>query len=431
MSSIESQLALLGGRPLRDKPAHIYNTIGDAEKKAAMAVLDSGELSGFVAGPFDSFWGGKSVRALEQEFCKVYGTKYAVAVNSATSGLHCALNAMGLGPGDEVITTPLTMSATSATILMTGAVPVFADIEEQTFCLDPKQVEEKISPYTKGIVAVNIFGHPANYDALKIIADKYNLFIIEDNAQAPHALYKGKYTGAIGDVGVFSFNRHKTMQAGEGGVLITNNETIAFKAACFRNHGELAVKELGHNDFVNTLGINYRMTEINAAISLCQFKKIKELTEPRINLASQLTKGLNEVEGIVTPMLAEDCKHVYYFYVMKYNESEIGIPRDLFCKAVMAEGFYLRGGYVEPLLHQEVFQRQICFGSEGFPFSANKRQDALNYKVGSCPVAERVHSKDIILTNIIFEPYTVEDMDLFVKSFKKVIMNKDELLKMA
>lgn len=336
---------------------------------------------------------------------------------------------MGAGPGDEVIVSPYTMSASATCILMTGAVPVFVDIEPDTFCLDPTLVEQAITPYTKGIVAVNIFGHPANLDELRKIADRYNIFLIEDNAQAPDADYKGRKTSTIGDAGVFSFNRHKIMQCGEGGVMVTNDERTAFKAAAMRNHGEVAVEGFGYSDdLVNTVGLNYRMTEMEAAVAICQFHKMKDLNNERIKLANRITRQLNDIPGICPPVVAEDCSHVYYFYVIKYFEEIVGIPRDIFAKAVQAEGFYLRAGYVKPLYLEPVYQNKICFGEDGFPFAAAQRYSEISYDKGVCPVTERLQDKELLLTNIIQSPYTEQDMDDFVMAIKKVISNREKLV---
>jgi len=427
-----NSLAILGGTPLHDKPQPAYNTIGAEERAAVLDVLDSGELSGFVAGPIEEFWGGRKVKELEKAFREHFGTEYAIAVNSATSALHCAVSAMGVGPGDEVIVSPYTMSASATSILMTGAVPIFADIDPDTFCLTPEAVEEAISPNTRGILAVNIFGHPADLDALREIADRYSLFLIEDNAQAPDANYHGRKAATIGDAGVFSFNRHKIMQCGEGGVLVTNDKKIAFKAAAMRNHGEVAVEGMGfEDDLVNTIGVNYRMTEMEAAVALCQFKKMERLNADRIQLAERISKGLNDIPGIQAPKVAEGCSHVYYFYVMKYDASVIGIPRELFVKAVQAEGFYLRAGYVKPLYLEPLYQKKICFGSDGFPFTANPRNHEISYAEGLCPVTERLQNEEILLTNITYSPYTLDDMDHFVTAIKKVVDNRDELLEAA
>ena len=429
--SCKSTLALLGGQPVRSEPFLPYNTISEEEKHAVMEVLDSGELSGFVAGSTEHFWGGAQVRALENEFCKYFEVKHAIAVNSATSGLHCAVSAMNVGPGDEIITTPYTMSASATSILMTGAVPVFADIDPDIFCLDPTSVEANITEHTKGILAVNLFGHPADLDALRAIADQHGIFLIEDNAQAPDAIYKDRKTGTIGDAGIFSFNRHKTMQSGEGGVVITNSDDIALKAALMRNHGEVAVAGLGVDDIVNTMGVNYRMTELEAAIARCQFRKLPQLNAARIHLAGHLTKLLSDIPGLVAPAVKSGCSHVYYFYVMKYIEEEAGIPRELFAKAIQAEGFSLRTGYVKPLYLEPLFQQKICFGAHGYPFTANPRNASLSYAPGICPVTECLQDKEILLTHIIYPPLTTRDMDDFATACHKVFANKDDLLGMA
>ena len=424
-------LALLGGTPAYDRPFQFSNCIGAEEKAAAMRVLERGELSGFVATPNKMFWGGEEVRALQEAFVAHYGVKHALAFNSATSALHAAAAATGIGPGDEVITSPYTMSATSTTILMTGAVPVFADIEDETFGLDPASVEANITPQTKAIVVVNIFGHAARLGPLRAIADRHGLLLIEDNAQAPDATYRGRKTGTIGDMGIFSFNRHKVMQSGEGGVLVTNNDQLAMKASLVRNHGECVVADMGISDIVNTVGLNLRMTEIEAAIANEQFKKLPAMTRERVELADRLTQRLAHLPGITPPAVAKDCQHVYYVYVMRYDAKATGVPRDLFVKAVNAEGFQLRAGYVRPTYMEPVYQRKICFGPNGFPFSANPRNANLSYSKGLCPTCERLQDEELMLTAIMQPPQTEADMDTFVEVFDKVLRNKDALLKNA
>lgn len=423
-----STLALLGGEPLRPGGQPPYNTIGEAEKAAVMRVLDDGELSGFVATPGDLFWGGKQVRALEEAFRQRFGVKHAIAVNSATSGLHCAVSAMGVGPGDEVIVTPYTMSASATAILMTGATPVFADIEDETFGLDPASVEANLTPQTRGIMAVNIFGHPARLDPLRAIADKHGLFLIEDNAQAPGAIYRGRPTGTIGDAGVFSFNRHKVMQSGEGGVVVTNDDRIALKAALMRNHGEVVAADMSPDDLVNAVGLNYRMTEMEAAVANVQFARMDELTEWRVRNADRLTRGLKEIPGLTPPAVAEGCRHVYYLYAIKYDEEKVGLPRELFCQAVTAEGFYVRAGYVKPIYLEPLYQKKICFGPNGFPFTANPRNASLSYARGICPTVERLQDRELILTTAFLPPNTEADVDLFVAACRKVIDNRESLL---
>lgn len=420
-------LAILGGTPVRSGPMPRYNTIGVDEREAVLRVLESGELSGFIAGGVPEFWGGPEVRALEEQVSARFG-RPAIALNSATSGLHAALAALGCGPGDEVIVPPFTMMATATTVLFTGAVPVFVDIDERTFCVDAAAVEAAITPHTRGIVAVNIFGHPAELDRLRTLADRHGLFLLEDNAQAPGANFHGRPTGTFGDAGVFSLNRHKTIQSGEGGVVLCRDEEVALRVALVRNHGECAVDALGVEDITNTVGLNYRMTEMEAAVARCQFAKLDDLTRARAALAARLTEGLRDLEGITAPYVAPDCTHVYYFYVMRYDADVTGIPRDLFVDAVAAEGFPLRAGYLRPIYLERVFQEKRSFGAGGFPFTANPRNDELSYQQGICPVVERLNEREIMLTNAIYPPLTSNDMDSMVEAYCKVLRNRDALL---
>ncbi len=421
-------LALLGGAPVRATPLPAYNTIGAEEKAAVMEVLDAGELSGFVASSDAAFYGGRCVRGLEQDFCAFFGSEHAISVNSATSGLHCAIAATGVGPGDEVIVPPYTMSASATTVLFTGAVPIFADIDALTFCLDPAAVEATITPQTRAIVAVNLFGQAAPLNELRKIADANGLYLIEDNAQAPAATHHGRYTGTIGHAGVFSFNRHKTMQSGEGGVIITDDAKLAEKAALVRNHGEVVVRDMGVTDLVNTAGLNYRMSEMEAAVARVQFAKLDALNAARVALAERLTASLADIDGLSPPHIPDGNTHVYYFYPIRYDAAAVGLPRELFCRAVEAEGYMLRPGYVRPIYLEPLYQQKICFGQNGFPFSANPRNDALVYRRGLCPVVERLADAELTVTNITYPPLTDADMDGFVAACRKVIRNRDSLL---
>lgn len=422
---MQNKLAYFGGKKINNKKTPKYNTIGKREIQSVNQILKSGELSGFAAASNKSFYGGKWVRRLEREFCKEYNSKYAVAVNSATSALYCMLMASGIGPGDEVITSPYTMHATAASILQCGAVPIFSDIEKETYGLNPEKVSKLINKNTKGILAVNIFGHSALLEELRLIAKKNKIWLMEDNSQSPSALdEKGRYAGTVGVASAFSFNRHKTMQCGEGGVVLTSDKKIYLKSCLVRNHGESVIEPWGIKDIVNTIGQNLRITEIQAAIAYHQFKKLKKLNNERIKLANRISEGLKEIDGISAPIVRKKCKHVYYFYVMQYDEKKIGIKRDDFVKAVNAEGYYLRSGYLKPLHLEPIFQKKICFGSKGYPFTLNSRNKKIIYKKGLCKVAEELDSKKIILTNIIYPPFTLKDMDKFILAIKKVIQNK-------
>jgi len=290
------ELAINGGIKVRAKPWLDNFTTGEEEKAAFMRVMNSGYLSLFEGShtpdkPF-AFEGGPEVQAFEKEWCDFYGIKHAVSVNSATSGLFAAIGALRLGYGDEVIVSPYTMTACALAPMIYGAIPVFADIDPETGCLDPDSIEERITSRTRGILVVHQFGFPADMDRIMALARMHNLSVIEDCAQAHGAKYKGRYVGTIGDIGVYSLNVNKTIQVGEGGVCITNNSDLAYRLQLIRNHGEAVVGPAGYEDIVNIAGFNYRMTEASAAIAREQLKKLPSLNERRLELVWQLKKGL-------------------------------------------------------------------------------------------------------------------------------------------
>ncbi len=220
------RLALQGGRKAVVGEFRRYNSIGAEELRAATAVVQSGVLSKYVGCWEKDFFGGPRVQELERMWERAFNVKHAVSVNSWTSGLIAAVGAIGLEPGDEVIVTPWTMCASATAILHWNAIPVFADIEADTFCLDPSAVEAQISPHTKAIMAVDIFGQSADMAGLRAVADRHGLKVISDAAQAPGVSYRGHMGGTLGDVGGYSLNYHKHVHTGEGGILVTNDEEL-------------------------------------------------------------------------------------------------------------------------------------------------------------------------------------------------------------
>ncbi len=419
-----AQLAINGGEKVLKKPLSRVSNIGVEEEEAAVRVIRSGVLSDYVGVPGEFFLGGKEVRAFEQLMCETFKVKHAVSVNSATSALHSAIVALGIGPGDEVIVSPYTMSASATAILMNGAVPIFADIEEDTYCLDPKSVEERITARTKAIMVVNLFGGVARFDELKAVADKHSLRIIEDNAQSPGAIYKGQYAGTLADIGVFSFNVHKVIQSGEGGVLVTNDDEYAIRAQMSRNHGEVYADLVGSVTNKAIFGSNYRMTELHAAICAEQLKKIDFLNDKRLLLVDRLTKGLVGIPGMVLPTVLPDTKHVFYVYPIRLTQ-EFPIARDRFVDAMAAEGFPLSKGYVKPIYLLKIFQERTAFNKTHFPFDYGKD---VRYPRGLCPVTERLYEREFTFTAICQHPYTNREIDLFVTAVRKILDHKEELL---
>jgi dTDP-4-amino-4,6-dideoxygalactose transaminase len=423
----KSTLAIHGGKPVLPKRLPEVHNLGRGEIAAAVRVIKQGPLSGFLGTASKGFWGGREVLALEKEFAKKFKVKHAISCNSATTGLHMAVVALGIGPGDEVIVPPYSMSASATAILMNGATPIFADIDERTFNIDPASVEKCITPYTKAIMVVNLFGQPADFDALLEIAKKHNLKIIEDNAQGPGAKWRGKYAGTIGDIGVFSFNVHKTMQTGEGGVVVTNNAQYALRAQLCRNHGESVVDNMPDYDAGPIFGSNYRMAEIIAAMARVQLSRLDGLTKKRLALVKHLEMGLKRIPGITLHYVDPRARSVFYRYVLKLDEQMLGIRRDALVDAMAAEGFGMTKGYVKPIYLLPLFQERKAFNKTAFPFESNYYKGKPDYSKGICPVAERLWKEEMTLTDVCQHPYTKKHVDLFLKALSKVLAHKEEL----
>jgi len=430
-----ANLALFGAEPVRRKLYPMHNPIGEEEKRAAIEVMESGVLSQFIGGWHPDFYGGKKVQALERAWAEYVGAKYAVSVNSNTSGLLAAVGAAGVGPGDEVIVPPYTMSATATAVIGYNAVPVFADIRDDIFCLDPASVRERISPRTKAMIAVHLFGHPADMDPLMEIAREHNLVMIEDAAQAPGAIYKGRKVGSLGDITVFSLNFHKHIHTGEGGIVTTNSDYYAERLQLIRNHGEAVVGDKGVTEIINTFGFNLRLTEIQAAIGLAQLEKLPFLLEQRIANADFLSKHIGELPGLQAPVVYQDCKHVYYVQPFMFDEDVVGVRRDRFVEAIAAELPTAEGqdwhlvysGYATPLYLQPMYQRQIAYGTSGCPFKCPLYKGKVDYRKGLCPVTERIEKKQLIGTEFMRPPATSADMMDVVRAFEKVYEHRGEL----
>src|SRR5512136_682352 len=272
--------------------------IGEAEKKAVMEVLDSGMLAQ-----------GPRTARLEERFAQLCGVKHAIATTSGTTALHTALLANGLGPGDEVITTPFTFIASVNTILFAGARPVFVDIDEATFNIDPALIERAITPRTKAIMPVHLYGYVCDMDALQAIADRHGLKIIEDACQAVGATYRGRAAGSIG-TGCFSLYATKNVMAGEGGMITTSDDAVAEKCRMLRNHG---MKRRYYHDM---LGFNFRMTDLCAAIGLAQMERLEDFTARRRANAAYFN---SKIESVITPTVRDGYSHVWHQYTIRVD----------------------------------------------------------------------------------------------------------------
>ncbi len=433
------QLAIKGGTPVRAKtdlfPA--YNPIGKEERDAAVRVIESGALSKYIGEWDPAFYGGPEVQAFEKEWAAKFGVQHAVAMNSATSALIAAVGALGIEPGDEVIVSPYSMVISATAVLFYGGVPVFADIEPEYFCLDPVSVEKVITPRTKAILVVDLFGQPHDADAINAIAHTHGLKVLTDAAQAPSAQYKGKFAGTLSDVGVYSLNFHKHIHTGEGGFAVTNDDDTADRLQLIRNHAEAVVEAKGTKNIVNMIGQNYRLSEVSAAIGREQLKKLDDLVEGRLKNIAYINERCADMPGFRPALSRPDTKHVYYMQPFLYDEAQTGVARERFFDAVKAElapsklqeeeGVLMGQGYVKPIYLMPVFQQQIAFGSRGFPFKSEFYKGAVRYEKGMCPVVERLHEKELITSDLMRPGMTTRDLDDVVEAFHKVYQYREEL----
>ncbi len=391
-----------------------------------MEVMDSGILSEFMGSNNEHFLGGEYVKAFERKWSERFRVRHTVSVNSATSGLYAAIGAAGVGPGDEVIVTPWTMTATATAILSFNAVPVFCDIQEDTFCMDPKSVERLITPYTKALMPVHIYGHPADMDPIMELAAKHNLTVIEDAAQSPGGYYKGKLTGTIGHMGVFSFNCNKIIQCGEGGAVVTNDDELAKRLQLIRNHGE-AVVATGMTvcDPTNIIGWNYRMNEIEAAIMMAQTDKLNDMLIKRKALVDHFERGIRDIEGLIPPVVKRDCTHTYYRYTIRLDTGKIKVPANILAKALNAEGIPFNADYI-PLNLYPLYQKRVGYGNKGCPFSCPFYAGNVDYSMKHLPVAEKMVSATLS-SELIRPPQSFEDIEEMILAFRKVFEQIDYL----
>lgn len=360
--------------------------ITDVERDAVMRVLNTSQLS---LGP--------ELDAFEAELAAYAGVRHAVAVNSGTSALHLITASLGIGPGDEVITTPFSFVASSNCILFQDATPVFADIDPKTLAIDPEAVERAITPKTKAIVAVDVFGHPADWDALESIAARHKLSLVEDSAESIGAKYRGRNAGTFGDAAIFAFYPNKQMTTGEGGAVITDRDDIARFARSVRNQGR-------GDDFQwlrhERLGYNYRISEINCALGRAQLSRLPDLLSRRAEVARRYTEQLSQVAGVEAPTVADDVTMSWFVYVIRLTGPADTARRDRVLNSLKAMGIGCSNYF--PCIHLEPFYRQQ-FGCTP----------------GDHPIAEDISARTIALP---FHPgIDADDIDYVVAGLREAL----------
>ncbi len=403
--------AKYGGEPVRTKPLPSISDasgrwLGDEELALLTKVIRSGRLNRVYGG---------FVREFERRFAELMGVKHAIASTSGTAAIHVALGACDIGPGDEVITTPITDMGTIIPILFQNAIPVFADIDPETFNLNPEDVRHRISDKTRAIIVVHLFGMPAEMDVIMEIAESHDLYVIEDCAQAYLAEYKGRFVGTIGHLGAFSLQQSKHITTGDGGITITNDEDLAWRAKLFADKGW--DREVGRCHLF--LGNNYRMTELQGAVALAQLDKLKWVVKQRRELADLLTKKLMQIEGVHPPKVPSYCKHSYWQYPVRIEVEALGITIGEFSEALRAEGIPNSPGYVPPVYLQPVLAERKIYRDRRCPLECPLYGKRMRYESGLCPNAERMMSNVIVIPWNEF--YTSEDVEDIARAFEKLM----------
>ena len=341
--------------------------------------LNGKELE-YVADCLKSNWissQGKYIQKFEQGFARYCGCRYGISTTSGTTALHLALVSLGIGAGDEVIIPAFTMIATAFAVAYTGAKLVLVDAEPETWNMDTSQIEARITPRTKAIMPVHIYGHPCDMGPIMEIAREHHLWVIEDAAEAHGAEYKGKKAGGIGDVNCFSFYANKIITTGEGGMVVTNNAEIAERARALKDLAHSREQRFLHTD----IAFNYRMTNLQAAIGLAQFERIEELVERRRAHAYLYNSLLKDIEGIRLPPEREWAKNVYWMYGILIEDS-FGPSRDDLMERLKDRGIDTRA-FFTPVHKQPAFQKENLFQGESYPVAERISQEGLYLPSGS------------------------------------------------
>ncbi|MCL1952968.1 MAG: DegT/DnrJ/EryC1/StrS family aminotransferase [Oscillospiraceae bacterium] len=384
-----STLALHGGPPVKTTPFATGRRFGDEELQQLREALEQNTLF---------YWYGKKVSGFCEKLAGIYGMPYCAAASSGTAAIHTAVGALGIGPGDEVITTPITDMGTVIGILYEGATPVFADLDPHTYNPDPLSIEANITDKTKAIVVVHLAGNPADMGAILDIAQRHDLKVIEDCAQSWLSYYKGRLAGTFGDFGCFSTNEFKHISTGDGGAVLTRDELLYRKALMFadKNYDRIGGMTIRNCE---TLAPNYRMTELQGAVGIAQLDKLAAICARRNELGDRITREISGLPGVHPPKVLEGCKSSYWFYMMRIDESQAGVDAQGFADALQAEGIPAGKGYIPTC----VYEYPLFRGA---------------YPKGLCPVAEEILETCVKFT--ISQFWTDDDASDIVAAIRKV-----------
>ncbi len=338
---------------------------------------------------------GKFINEFEKKFASYIGMKYGVTTTSGTTAIHLALASLGIKKGDEIIIPAFTMIGSVYPIIYCGATPVLVDSELETWNINVSKIEEKITRNTKAIMVVHIYGHPCDMDPIMGTAKKYNLFVIEDAAEAHGAEYKRKKVGSFGDISCFSFYANKIISTGEGGMLLTNDKKIYEKAKTLKDMAFIKERRFLHYE----VGYNYRMTNMQAAIGLAQFERIDEYIEARRKNAKLYNNLLKDIEGITLPPEKKWAKNVYWMYSILINRDKFGMTRDELMKKLAEKGIETRPFFI-PMHHQPVFRNMGLFNGENYPIAEKLSNEGLNLPSSSSLTKKEIENICDIILNL-------------------------------
>ncbi|MFA6109491.1 MAG: DegT/DnrJ/EryC1/StrS family aminotransferase [Candidatus Latescibacterota bacterium] len=421
------ELAINGGTPVLKRSDYLnWPIIGPDERRLVNEVLDSGIVAGGTA---------PQVTALEREWAAYVGSKHCLTTTSGTAALHMALAAVGVGPGDEVITSAFTFLASASCALHQNGIPVFVDIDPRTYTMDPVLLEAAITPRTKVIIPVHIQGVPADLDPILAIARKHGLFVIEDACQAHGAMYKGRKVGSLGDVGTFSLNNFKNLCGGEGGLFTTDSEEYLEKGVLIRCFGD-EVDEVSRRRVYNAsiLGYMYRNQELPAALARAQLLHLDEYNAVRIANAEYLSRELGKIPGVIPPYCPPDCRHVYFMYNVRFDPRAAGVeaePRRFRVaveKALYKEGVLVGQWQTMPVPAQDLFQSKLGYGGSSYPWRVNEAKGIIyDYTPSRFPVAQMLCDTYTVVHGV-HAPNGQALMDRILAAFHKVFGSLDQAL---
>jgi dTDP-4-amino-4,6-dideoxygalactose transaminase len=419
-----SQLGMLGGAPVRTKPFPSWPIFDEREEHALLGVLRSGKWWRYSYGEGvemrepEPGQPRSRVAEFQEAFAHLQTAKYGIACANGTAAIEVALKALGIGPGDEVIVPAYTFIATASAVLMVNAIPIFVDVEEDTFNIDPQRVEEALTPNTKAIIPVHFAGQAADMEGLLHIAQQHNIAIVEDAAHAHGATWKDRGLGSIGNAGTFSFQASKNMTAGEGGLITTNDQDFALMCEAYIWAGRKVGRPWYEHHW---LGWNYRLTEFQGAILLEQLKRVEDQNALRRHNAYYLSRRLASVPGVHPTVIREFAsKPSFHLYTFCLNEAEFGVERQDFLSALEKEGIPCFGGYVEPLYQNPMFVNQ-AFYPRGCPVTCGHYAKPLDYQsfAARCPVSERICQEAVWLEHRLLLA-DQSDMDDIVNAIEKI-----------